>query len=147
MNMGLLILVIIIIIFELMQILCSRFKVIKWILPTLSFLNSINIFLAMIVFEGKEDYFKYENFIGNIAIFLISNIPTIIFTITNLIISKKEKNNKEVISSLEKEKLDKKQKRLFAIAILIIIISILAFLICLLLFVAPFFLFFIARQN
>ena len=101
----------------------------------------------MIVFEGKEDYFKYENVIGNIAIFLISNIPTIIFTITNLIISKKEKIINKSYQSLEKEKLDKKQKRLFAIAILIIIISILAFLICLLLLVAPFFLFFIARQN
>ena len=44
--MGILFIISIIVLVELIQILNSRFKIRKWILPILSLLNSINIILG-----------------------------------------------------------------------------------------------------
>ena len=52
--MGIIFIILIIVLLELIQILNSRFKIRKYILPTLFFLNSINIILGMLAFEKYD---------------------------------------------------------------------------------------------
>lgn len=56
--MGFIIIILIIIEMELIQILISKYKIAKWVLPILSFILSINAILGIIVFEkhGSLDY-------------------------------------------------------------------------------------------
>lgn len=88
------IVILLLIAFEMIQILCTESKIKKWILPTLSFLFSLFIMLNLIVFElgcqtepkeiGLKEIFSATAW-GNLP-FL--NIPTIIFIFTNIIMSK-----------------------------------------------------------
>lgn len=91
--MGIIFIILIIVLLELIQILNSRFKIRKYILPTLFFLNSINIILGMLVFE-KHDALNNKidsiTSICNILYFILLNIPTVIFIITNYIVDKKQ---------------------------------------------------------
>lgn len=79
-----------IIIVEFLQILLSKIKVIRWILPLLNFLIAIFIEINLIVFsmfnESKSllQVIDYEV----VLLFVIMNIPTILFILTNIIVSK-----------------------------------------------------------
>lgn len=89
--MGILFIILIIVLVELIQILNSRFKIRKWILPILSFLNSINIILGMFVLEKHDapnNEIEIITLIYSILYFVIFNIPTLIFIATNYIINK-----------------------------------------------------------
>lgn len=94
--MGILFIILIIVLIELIQILNSRFKIIKWILPILSFLNSINIILSMFVLEKHNvpnNEIETITLLYIILYFVIFNIPTLIFIITNYIVNKKQYTN------------------------------------------------------
>ena len=94
--MGILFIISIIVLVELIQILNSRFKIRKWILPILSLLNSINIILGMLVFK-KHDATNNEietiTLMYSILLFVIFNIPTLIFIVTNSILNKGQGTN------------------------------------------------------
>lgn len=87
--MGFIIIILIIIEMELIQILISKYKIAKWILPILSFILSVNIVLGIIVFEKHEslDYYTYFYYILMLIIF---NIPTILLSVTNFIMNNKK---------------------------------------------------------
>ena len=95
-RMGILFIISIIVLVELIQILNSRFKIRKWILPILSLLNSINIILGMLVFK-KHDATNNEietiTLMYSILLFVIFNIPTLIFIVTNSILNKGQGTN------------------------------------------------------
>lgn len=87
------ILVFLIVILELIQVSCTRFKVKKWILPVLSFLLSVCIMIYLIGFElanqiGADRNGIMEVNIGTWLMFPVLNIPTIIFIVTNIIFNK-----------------------------------------------------------
>lgn len=113
--MGLIIIILIIILIiiemQLIQILISKYKIVKWILPILSFILSINIVLGIIVFERHVslDYYTYFYYI---LILIIFNIPTILLSVTNFIM-----NNKKDFS----EKFAKKIKLMILINIIVLI--------------------------
>ena len=109
--MGFIIIILIIIEMELIQILISKYKIAKWILPILSFILSVNIVLGIIVFEKHEslDYYTYFYYILMLIIF---NIPTILLSVTNFIM-----NNKKDFY----EKFTKKIKLMILINIIVLI--------------------------
>lgn len=109
--MGLIIIILIIIEMQLIQILISKYKIVKWILPILSFILSINIVLGIIVFERHVslDYYTYFYYILMLIIF---NIPTILLSVTNFIM-----NNKKDFY----EKFTKKIKLMILINIIVLI--------------------------
>lgn len=113
--MGIVFIILIIVLLELIQILNSRFKIRKYILPTLFFLNSINIILGMLVFE-KHDTSNNKidsiTLICNILYFILLNIPTVIFIITNYIVGKKQYTDEKFFKIIKK----------FAITIFIILL-------------------------
>ena len=88
-------LVLIMIALEILQISCAESKIKKWILPILSFLLSVYIMIYLISFElanqiGTDRHGLIEVVdIGTWMMFVIFNIPTIIFIITNVIVRKK----------------------------------------------------------
>ena len=91
--MGIIFIILIIVLLELIQILNSRFKIRRYILPSLFFLNSINIILGMLVFEkydASNNKIDSITSICNILYFILLNIPTVIFIITNYIVDKKK---------------------------------------------------------
>lgn len=82
---------------ECIQVFIANKKIIKWILPILNFIISLFVEINLIIFTMLNDG---KNFFGTIdkevvLLFLILNIPTIIYIITNIVI-KKQKKNKEV---------------------------------------------------
>lgn len=109
--MGFIIIILIIIEMQLIQILISKYKIAKWILPILSFILSINDILGIIVFEkhGSLDYYTYFYYILMLIIF---NIPTILLSVTNFIM-----NNKKDFY----EKFTKKIKLMILINIIVLI--------------------------
>lgn len=109
--MGFIIIILIIIEMELIQILISKYKIAKWILPILSFILSVNIVLGIIVFEKHEslDYYTYFYYILMLIIF---NIPTILLSVTNFLM-----NNKKDFY----EKFTKKIKLMILINIIVLI--------------------------
>ena len=109
--MGFIIIILIIIEMQLIQILISKYKIAKWILPILSFILSINAILGIIVFEKHEslDYYTYFYYILMLIIF---NIPTILLSVTNFLM-----NNKKDFY----EKFTKKIKLMMLINIIVLI--------------------------
>lgn len=109
--MGFIIIILIIIEMQLIQILISKYKIAKWILPILSFILSINVILGIIVFEkhGSLDYYTYFYYILMLIIF---NIPTILLSVTNFLM-----NNKKDFY----EKFTKKIKLMILINIIVLI--------------------------
>lgn len=87
--MGFIIIILIIIEMQLIQILISKYKIAKWILPILLFILSINAILGIIVFEkhGSLDYYTYFYYILMLIIF---NIPTILLSVTNFLMNNKK---------------------------------------------------------
>lgn len=109
--MGFIIIILIIIEMQLIQILISKYKIVKWILPILSFILSINAILGIIVFEKHRslDYYTYFYYILMLIIF---NIPTILLSVTNFLM-----NNKKDFY----EKFTKKIKLMILINIIVLI--------------------------
>ena len=90
--MGILIIISIITIVALIQSYINKNKIAKWLLPTLSFLFSVYIIGFIVIYElthyinkGKSlwDIFDANRIFGMITIFVVLNIPTIIFLIIN----------------------------------------------------------------
>ena len=90
--MGILIIISIIAIFAIIQSYINKNKIAKWILPTLSFLFSIYIIWFMVTYElthyinkGKAlwEIFDASRRRGLITVFVVLNIPTVIFMIIN----------------------------------------------------------------
>ena len=109
--MGFIIIILIIIEMQLIQILISKYKIAKWILPILLFILSINAILGIIAFEkhGSLDYYTYFYYILMLIIF---NIPTILLSVTNFLM-----NNKKDFY----EKFTKKIKLMILINIIVLI--------------------------
>ncbi len=103
-RMGILFIISIIVLVELIQILNSRFKIRKWILPILSLLNSINIILCMLVLK-KHDATNNEietiTLMYSILLFVIFNIPTLIFIVTNFILNKGQSTNENFYKNVK----------------------------------------------
>lgn len=88
------ILIFLIVVLELIQVSCRKSKIKKWILPILSFLLSVYIMIYLISFQladqieidrkGLSDVVSIDTWM----MFMILNIPTIIFIITNIICNK-----------------------------------------------------------
>jgi hypothetical protein len=103
-KMEILFIILIIVLIELIQILNSRFKIRKWILPILFFISSINIILGMLVYEQHDspnNKIETITLISHILIFVILNIPTLIFIVTNFIINKKQKINEKFYKNVK----------------------------------------------
>lgn len=89
------ILIFLIVVLELIQVSCTRFKIRKWILPILSFLLSVYIMIYLIGFQladqiGTERKSLIEVVdIDTWVMFIILNIPTVMFILTNIIFNKK----------------------------------------------------------
>lgn len=87
--------VMIIILFELIQMLLSKRKVLRYILPIITYLFSLYIILGLIIYDIEESMkyrtFGLSNIISWIWLFFIFNIPTILFCVTNICMKKKEK--------------------------------------------------------
>lgn len=89
------ILILVLLVLELIQSVWAKSKIKKWILPILSFLLSVYIMIYLISFEladqiGTDRYGLIEVVdIGTWIMFMILNIPTIMFIITNVIVKKK----------------------------------------------------------
>lgn len=83
--------IIYLVITECIQILISKLKVIKWILPILNFLFSIFVEINLIVFTMFNENISLLQSIDieNVKLFFIMNIPTIIFVCTIKLINKK----------------------------------------------------------
>lgn len=83
--------IIYLVITECIQILISKLKVIKWILPILNFLFSIFVEINLVVFTMFNDNISLFQSIDmeSIKLFCIMNIPTIIFVFTIKLINKK----------------------------------------------------------
>lgn len=119
--MGIIFIILIIVLLELIQILNSRFKIRKYILPTLFFLNSINIILGMLVFEkydASNNKIDSITSICNILYFILLNIPTVIFIITNYIVDKKQCADENFFKRIKK----------FALTIFIILLIVILYL-------------------
>ena len=92
------ILILVLLILELIQIVWAKSKIKKWILPILAFSFSIYMMAFLISFELSDTLGTVENNwtsvvdIGTLMMFLIFNVPTIIFIITNVIVKKKNCN-------------------------------------------------------
>lgn len=89
------ILILVLLVLELIQSVWAKSKIKKWILPILSFLLSVYIMIYLISFEladqiGTDRHALIEVVdIGTWIMFMILNIPTIMFIITNVIVKKK----------------------------------------------------------
>lgn len=82
---------------ECIQAFIANKKIIKWILPILNFIISIFVEINLIIFTMLNDGKNFFETIDKevVLLFLILNIPTIVYIITNIVI-KKRKENKEV---------------------------------------------------
>lgn len=82
---------------ECIQVFIANKKIIKWILPILNFIISLFVEINLIIFTMLNDGKNFFKTIDKevVLLFLILNIPTIIYIITNIVI-KKRKENKEV---------------------------------------------------
>ena len=89
------ILILVLLVLELIQNVWAKSKIKKWILPILSFLLSVYIMIYLISFEladqiGTDRYGLIEVVdIRTWVMFMILNIPTIMFIITNVIVKRK----------------------------------------------------------
>lgn len=81
---------------ECIQVFIANKKIIKWILPILNFIISLFVEINLIIFTMLNDGKNFFQTIDKevILLFLILNIPTIVYMITNIVI-KKQKENKE----------------------------------------------------
>ena len=92
------ILILVLLALELIQIGWAKSKIKKWILPILAFSFSIYMMAFLISFELSDTLGPVENNwtsvvdIGTLMMFLIFNVPTIMFIITNVIVKKKDCN-------------------------------------------------------
>lgn len=101
--MGILFIILIMVVLELIQVLNSRFKIRKWILPIISLLNSINIILSILILEkhdSSNNKIESISLLYNILYFVICNIPTLIFIFTNYILNKKKVTNKKFYNKI-----------------------------------------------
>lgn len=89
------ILILVLLTLELIQIVCAKTKIKKWILPILSFLISVYIMIYLIGFELADQIGTDRNGLMEVVdidtwiMFTILNIPTAMFIITNVIVKKK----------------------------------------------------------
>lgn len=89
------ILILVLLALELIQIVWAKSKIKKWILPILAFLFSIYMTAFLVSFELSDTLGPVENNwtsvvdIDTLIMFLIFNIPTLMFIITNVIVKKK----------------------------------------------------------
>lgn len=100
--MGIIIIILIVTIFEKIQIMVAHKKIVKWIQPIIVFLFSVKFMRFCIIFE-KYDYMNAGKSISEIfdsgmviqmiIVFFILNIPTIMFLITNKIVNKRKMEN------------------------------------------------------
>lgn len=83
--------------FELIHILISKDRFGRYVLPTISYILSLINILSLIMYNIYQDQ-KYGNSVREgfirwlpsyIMMFIVFNIPTIIFCITNIFIKKK----------------------------------------------------------
>ncbi len=86
--------------FEAIHILIAKNKFGKYVLPIISYILSLMNVLGLVIYNINESQ-KYrnpvkDNFVKEIPsyiiLFIIFNIPTIIFCITNILVNKKQKN-------------------------------------------------------
>lgn len=89
--------------FELIHILIAKNKLGRYVLPIISYIISLMNILGLIIYNIHQDK-KYGSSVGQgfvkelpsyVIMFIIFNIPTIIFCITNIFI---KKQNKQKIS-------------------------------------------------
>lgn len=102
--MGILFVIVIGTLLELIQILSSKNKIGKWILPSMSFLFSIFVILGIFVFEKHgvlNNKIDISTVKYNILYVIIFNIPTLIFTITNFIMNKKKNIDKDFYKKIK----------------------------------------------
>ena len=81
---------------ECIQVFIANKKIIKWILPILNFIISLFVEINLIVFTMLNDGKNFFKTIDKevVLLFLILNIPTIIYIITNIVIKKRKENKK-----------------------------------------------------
>ena len=91
------ILISLIVVLELIQVSCTRYKVRKWIIPILSFLLSVYIMIYLIGFQladqigiDRKGLIEVVD-IDTCVMFVILNIPTAMFILTNIICNKRKK--------------------------------------------------------
>lgn len=81
-----------IILFELIQMLLSRRKILRYILPIITYIFSLFNIYGLVIYDiHSSDTITLTQIISWIWIFFIFNIPTILFCITNICMKKKEK--------------------------------------------------------
>lgn len=89
------ILIVVLLALELIQIVWAKSKIKKWILPIFAFLFSIYMTAFLVSFELSDILGPVENNwtsavdIDTLIMFLIFNIPTLMFIITNVTAKKK----------------------------------------------------------
>lgn len=85
----------IIVLFELIQMLLSKRKIGKYILPVITYMFSLYILVGLIIYDinesSKYGTFGLSNVISWLWLLFIFNIPTILFCITNICMKKKGK--------------------------------------------------------
>ena len=82
----------IIAVLSIIQIFLSKYKVIKWLLPSITFLISLFYMYLGISFKlvmSQEEIFDFNGIINLIRIFILYNTQTIICLIINYYMSKK----------------------------------------------------------
>ena len=80
---------------ECIQFFIADKKIIKWILPILNFLFAMFVdfnFIVYIMGTENKTFLRATMDSMCIGIFLILNIPTLVYIITNIIIKKKQNN-------------------------------------------------------
>lgn len=84
--------ILIIMIMEFFQIILSKVKIIRWILPLFNFIIAIFIEMNLIVFNMLNESKSFVEVIDYemILLFLILNIPTVLFIITNKVVNIKK---------------------------------------------------------
>lgn len=87
--------VMIIVLFELIQMLLSKRKILRYILPIITYIFSLLNTYGLVIYDIHESMkyntFNLDRIISWIWLFFIFNIPTILFCITNICMKKKEK--------------------------------------------------------
>lgn len=97
---------------EILQILLSKSKIRRWILPILFFLCSLSIILAFWIQDNSHLTNYGVTFIFvilEIFLFIVTNIPTVIFVVTNIILK-------------DRNELKENTKKYFKFSILIILV-------------------------
>ena len=89
------VLILVLLALELIQIVCAKSKIKKWILQILAFLFSLLVMGISIAIEinhtapGSEKSKWYDVSMGTLMMFSVLNIPTLMFIATNVIVKKK----------------------------------------------------------